>query len=264
MTSWTIRKKLQLLLLVVFLPAFVIIILSGLDHRQHEIWEVENNATFLVESLAAQQEQIAIGTKQMLSTLAHLPEVQNLDSAACSELFREMNHQYPYYTNISAATPNGKMFAASIPFDPSVNLSDRKHIQDAIRTRDFSAGEFIIGKISQVPSINYTFPVLDHDKNLVAVVIAGFNLESYARFMSKPNVPQDYAITITDQKGARLYRMPRLMLSHPDNLYPTIPSERYPASLTMVYLKGRARIVCAAFTHSNSCAFERAPSRTST
>ena len=49
MTSWTIRKKLQLLLLVVFLPAFVIIILSGLDHRQHEIWEVENNATFLVE-----------------------------------------------------------------------------------------------------------------------------------------------------------------------------------------------------------------------
>ena len=29
--------------------------------------EGENNATFLVESLAAQQEQIAIGTKQMLS-----------------------------------------------------------------------------------------------------------------------------------------------------------------------------------------------------
>ena len=44
--------------------------------------------------------------------------------------------------------------------------------------------------------------------NLVAVVIAGFNLDEYARFVSKVNLPEDCAIAITDHKGVRLYRFP--------------------------------------------------------
>ncbi|MEN6441458.1 MAG: ATP-binding protein [Syntrophobacter sp.] len=220
LTSWTIRKKLQLLLLLVFLPAFGIIVQSGLEHRRQELREAERSAELLVQSLAAQQEQIAAGTKQMLSTLAHLPEVQNLDFKACNELFRELNNRYPFYTNISAATPDGKMFASSVQFSAGVNLSDRKHIQEAIRTLDFSAGEYIVGKVSQVPSINYTYPVLDSGKNLVAIVIAAFNLDEYTRFLSKANLSRDYVIVITDHKGMRLYRSPQLDAAAPGKPIP--------------------------------------------
>jgi len=209
LTSWPIRIKLLLLLLVVFLPASGVIVKSRLDQRKQEIETATNNILLLAQSLAAQQEMITIGTRQMLSTLAQLPDLQRLDPGACNEHFRVLHDRNPSYSIIAAATPDGNMFASSAPFKPgSVNLSDRKHIKDAIRTLDFSAGEYTVGRVSKVQSINYTHPVFDADKNLVAIVIAGFRLDEYVRSIPRENLSTGYAMTITDHAGMRLYHLP--------------------------------------------------------
>jgi signal transduction histidine kinase/CheY-like chemotaxis protein/HAMP domain-containing protein len=206
--SWSIRKKLLLCIVAIFLPIFGFIVTSGLKDRRKTIETAENNSLLLVHSLAAQQEKVAIGTKQMLSTLAKLPMVQKLDAAACNDFFRELHKLYPFYSNISAVTPDGNMFASS-PFQPgSVNLADRKHFKDAVATGDFSAGEFIVGRISNVPSINYAYPVFDANGKLIAVVIAGFKLNEYSSFIAKAKLPKETALTITDYKGVRLFRNP--------------------------------------------------------
>ena len=209
LTSWPIRKKLPLLLLVVFLPASGIVVASGLAQRRHEIGEAHYNALLLVQSLAAMQDQIATGTKQMLSTLAYLPEVRALDANACNELFRELHDRHPFYSLIGAATPDGNVFASSVPFGPgTTNVSDRKNIKDAIHTLDFSAGEHAMGRIGHVPTIAYSFPVLDTDRKLVAVLIAGFKLEEYSSFMRKVHLAEGSTLTIADHRGVRLCRLP--------------------------------------------------------
>lgn len=206
--SWSIRRKLLLVLLIIFLPAFAIIVQSGLSHRREEIRKAENNALLLVRSLAAQQEQIATSTKVMLSTLAQFHAVRSLDSDACNSLFREMHNRYPMYSVILAATPAGEVFAASMPFEKGLNLADRKHVADAIRTLDFSVGEYIRGRVSKVISLNFTYPVFGYDNSLVAVLIAGFSLDEYARFANAVKLPEDCAIVIMDHKGIRLCRFP--------------------------------------------------------
>ena len=133
------------------------------------ILKAQHNASLLAQSLAAQQDQIANSTKTMLSVLAQLREVQSLNAPACNELFRELHLRYPFYSIIGAVTPDGNLFASSEPFQPGLNLSDRKHIRDAIRTLDFSVGEYIVGRVSKVNSLNFTFPVLDAQKKLVAI-----------------------------------------------------------------------------------------------
>jgi len=198
-----------LLLLFIFLPAAGAIIASGLDHRGHAIQEAGRNTLLLAESLAAQQEQIAIGTKQMLSTIAQLPMVQNLDVSSCNELFRNLNSRRPFYSTISAAAPDGKLFAASAPFAPgSTDLSDRKYIRDAIRTLDFSAGEFVVGKLSNVQTLSYAHPVFDGNRDLVAIVIATFKLDEYARFFGSVDLPEEYVMSILDYRGVHLYHLP--------------------------------------------------------
>jgi PAS domain S-box-containing protein len=209
LAAWSIPKKLLMLLLVIFLFASGILIASGFSHRRHAVREAESDALLLVESLAAQQEQIAIGTEQMLRTLAQLPEVRSLSPEACNALFRNINNQYPFYSIISAATPEGKMFAASTPFDPGViNLSDRKHFKEAAKFLDFSVGEYVLGKVSKVQSLHYSYPVLDANHNLIAVVSAAFKLDAYARFLTKVKLPEDSAVVIADHAGVRLYRLP--------------------------------------------------------
>jgi signal transduction histidine kinase/CheY-like chemotaxis protein len=199
----------MLLLLIIFLPSFAIIFKSGLNYRKNEIEKARSKALLLVQSMAAQQEQIATTTKVMLSTLAQYHEVRSLDLEACTVLLHKMNDRYPFYSVLEVVTPDGNIFAASIPFERgSVNISDRKHIIDTVRNLDFSAGEFIFGRVSKVVSLNFGYPVLDENNSLVAVVVAGFNLSAYERFVSKANLPEDCAVAITDFNGVRLYRFP--------------------------------------------------------
>jgi len=205
---WTIRTRLFLLLLVIFLPASALVIVSSLDDREDRINAASNNALLLVQSLTAQQERIAIGTELMLSTLAQLPEVQKLDANACNEVFRELNKRHPYYSTILAATTDGNMSASSIPFTPHVNLTDRKYIKDVIKTLDFSTGEYTLGKVTNVQSIHYAYPVFDQNKNFIAIVIAAFKLDEYSRFMKKANLPEGFVLNIVDHAGVRLYRRP--------------------------------------------------------
>jgi len=208
-THWPFRRKLLLILLIIFLPALAIIVASGLSNRKDEIVRAQKNALFLTQSLAAQQEQIAIATKTMLSILAQLPEVRSLDGPACNQLFRDLRQQYPFYATILAVKPDGTVFAASSPFEPNVNMSDRKHFKDAIRTLDFSVGEYIVGRIIKKTNlISYAFPVLDAKQKPVAILIAAFALEEFSRFISAVNLPEGSVVVITDYKGIRLYRLP--------------------------------------------------------
>ena len=95
-THWPFRSKLLLFLLIILLPALGIIVATGVSQRQHAIVKAQDHALLLVRSLVAQQEQIAIATKAMLSTLAQLPEVQNLDAPACNRDFRRVTSAIPF------------------------------------------------------------------------------------------------------------------------------------------------------------------------
>jgi PAS domain S-box-containing protein len=106
-----------------------------------------------------------------------------------------------------ACAPDGNVFAASEPFQP-FSVSDRRYFQDALKSLDFSTGEFTIGRISKVNSLHYAIPVLDVKKKLVAVLIAGFNLHEFGRFLSMVNLPEGSAVVFTDHKMVRIYRMP--------------------------------------------------------
>ena len=205
--SWPLRKKLLLFLLIIFLPGFGVIVSKGVKQRQAAILEAENKAFLLTESLAAQQAQLVTTTQTILTMLAERPEVQRLDAKACNRIFADLQRRYPFFTVFMAATPDGNVFADSISFGPT-NLADRKYMKEIIATPAFTAGEYAIGKTSRQESIHFAYPVLDRNKNLIAVVIAGFNLSQFQRFVAKLNLPAGYAVVIADWKGLRLFRWP--------------------------------------------------------
>jgi PAS domain S-box-containing protein len=208
-TMWSIRRILALLIVAIFLPGAGIIVQTGIQDRRRELEDAKRDAMLLVEGLSAQQEKIALGTRQLLSTLALLPQVQDLDAEACNKLFRELRDQNPMYSAMGASTPDGTMFANARDFEPgSVNISEQKHIRDTIESLGFSAGEYMVGRLSNVPAIYYGYPVLDVNKRLVAIVTAGVRLTEYDSFIKKANLPADSALVILDHRGVRLYRFP--------------------------------------------------------
>jgi len=221
LSSWSIRKKLLLLVSVAVLPALGIILSSGIENHNRELVSAKQDILLLTQSLAVQQEQIVIGIKQTLQILALLPEVKRLDAKACNKVFRDIHTHNPIYSSIGATTPDGNVFAASPTFTPgSINLADRKQIKDVIRTRDFSAGEYSKGRVSRLPTINFAYPVLDENGKLVVIVFAGFRLDQYRQFISRANLPKGSVIGISDYKNVTLYRFPESERLPPGTLVP--------------------------------------------
>ena len=64
-TSWRIRTKILLLLLLIFFPAFGTIVASGLNERTEKIRKAENDALLLVD------DEPAIVFFQSVKTSAH-------------------------------------------------------------------------------------------------------------------------------------------------------------------------------------------------
>lgn len=214
LTSWRIRSKLLLLILIVFVPVFGIIVSMGIERREGEISTAKESVLLLAESLGAQQERIALDLEQFLGSLARLPEVRDRDIEGCNELFRGLRERNPSYTIIGLVAPDGILLAASAPFTPgTVNLADRLHIREAIRTRSFSVGEFVVGRVSNVPTLNYTYPLVDLDGNIRSIVVVGYNLDEFMRFIARTKMPEGTSVSILDHAGTRLFRYPRSSVS---------------------------------------------------
>ena len=64
-------------------------------------------------NLATLQETLIGTTRQLLMTLARLPQVQRRDRDGCDPLFAGLLTQCPYYAILAAADLEGQVFASA-------------------------------------------------------------------------------------------------------------------------------------------------------
>jgi PAS domain S-box-containing protein len=207
-TFFSIRTYLMILVLVGLLPALGIILYSGMERREHDIKIAHERVVALARGLAAKQEGITASTKQMLEAISQVPEVQNMDRRGCEKFFTDLNKKNPIYSIIATIKPDGRMFASSVPFSTGVNYSDRKYFRDAIKTMDFSLGEYSVGRATKLQTFHFAYPITEKNKKIIGVVIAGFRLDMYKDFMTPREESEGFVIGVTDHKGIRLYRYP--------------------------------------------------------
>jgi hypothetical protein len=138
--TWSIRGQMLALTALSILPALAIILYTGIRQCDEAQRDAEVEGTHTVDELVARQEYIVRGARQMLLSLARFPEVQRRDAAACDRLFAQLAAEFPDYATINASTPDGAMFASSVPYRPGLNVADRRFHREALRTGRFSAG----------------------------------------------------------------------------------------------------------------------------
>ena len=118
LTSQTIRTQLILLALIVALPAAAIIIYSGISLRNHEIQEARSETRQLADRIATEENNLAASAEQLVSALAHLPEVRNRNVARIESLLRNLLRLNSQYSNIFIVDLNGAVWAANFPKNP--------------------------------------------------------------------------------------------------------------------------------------------------
>ena len=199
------RSMLFCLVLLSVLPALGIILYSGLVSRDHAVLHAREELIRIVTALAGVQQRTAEVTRQTLATLAIMNEVRNQDVTACAEIFTRFLLHNPLYTNMVLTDHVGRVLVSAMPMSfPS--LADRKHFKDAVQTRDFAPGEYIVSRATAVSSFPFAYPILDDQGEVIGVLTVALDLTKFHAFFAGQHLPEGSFLGIADHEGRRLFR----------------------------------------------------------
>lgn len=179
MKQWAkgLRAQLLLLVFVAVIPAFGLIGYDAVSERRDSVAQAERDAAGLVRLAAREHSRLLASARQLLLSLSKLPEVSSpLTAAACRQLLGEVHKLYPYYANLGVATTDGAVFCSAVPFSQSTNIADRSYFRRALASRGVGIGDYQVGRITHVPSLNIGHAIVDKTGKVQAVVYVALSL----------------------------------------------------------------------------------------
>jgi diguanylate cyclase (GGDEF)-like protein len=205
----SVRFRLIILALLVFAPAFGLLLNVAAWERRDGKDDVREKVLHFARLAAAEQAQIVEGTRSLLQHLATLPEVRGaITKSACDDLMQREIRLHPYYDNLGVLWPDGIRFCSVLLPEQRVDLSDRTYFRRTLETREFSIGEYQIGRSSRKPSIGFGYPVLDPQGAIKSVVYATLNLDWLGQSLVRKQLPEGAVMSVVDGKGTLLARFP--------------------------------------------------------
>jgi PAS domain S-box-containing protein len=203
-----LRFRLILLILLTLLPAVGLILYTGMTQRRWAALYAQEEALRLSHDLSTNLDQIINLTRQFLEVLAQLPQVQNRDAAACNALFANLLHRYPAYNVIGATTPDGELFASSLPLPGPANLADTQYFQGVLKKKDFTSAEPKIDRLTGKGSVTCAYPAMDKEGQMRAVVFAALDLAWLREMTPVAQLSAGSELFIINRQGKILGRYP--------------------------------------------------------
>lgn len=211
----SIRKNFALLVLLAVLPAILILLYSGIENRRDSISKTEKDVMLIAHTMAQVQNDLALSIQEVLSTLALTTEIRTLDAQASASIFRDILERNTNYRNISLINLDGDVVASGLP-SRGVNLADRKQFKDALETKGFVTGEYIMARIgNRAPAFPFAYPVLDETGTPRAVLALAVDLSLFSRLYSHAQLPENSFVAVTDHQGIRLFYYPPRETTNP-------------------------------------------------
>ena len=207
----SIRTRLLLILLLPFLIFIALSIYTSVGEYQREVAEVEQDLVRITDLIAIQENYLLSGTEQILRLLS-VQAINGIPTAGeCPKFYNSILSQFNRYTNIGIADIEGKVVCSAMKLEGEVNISNRDYFKNALLTNGFAYGEYQDGKISDRPSINFGYSILDSEGNQIGVVFAALAIDQMSRLETpvKQQLPSDSIFYKIDKDGL-------IITSYPD------------------------------------------------
>ena len=203
----SIRAQLIVLVLVAILPAFAIVIYSGIQRDKDEMEHARSSALRIAENIAFEHERTIESTRQFLMTLSKIPEFQSPYPQLGHKILADLLKQNPLYGNIFILDRQGHIIASALPAK-TLNRASEKFFRDAVQTQTFSIGEYAFSEIVKRPVLHLAYPVWMDKDRLEGVIAVSLDIAHYAEAYSKANLPAGSILTLIDHRGTVLFRHP--------------------------------------------------------
>ncbi len=205
-----LRWRLMLLILAAVLPAFLLVLNSTFEQRREAAESAQRESLKMAQTVAEGYRATSFSARQMLmglSTLAEIPDAQS--ARACNKMLASILRFNPDYANVGVALSSGEVVCSALPLPGPVNVTDRVFFQRAVATREFSIGDYQVGRIAAKRGIHFGYPLLTSDKQVWGVVFVLLGLERLnERLAETPHIETKDVVILLDGDGNILARHP--------------------------------------------------------
>jgi PAS domain S-box-containing protein len=206
----SLRNSLITLVLLAVLPALGVILHSSLENRERAIRDSEAEALRVVQFLAREQQLITLRAEQLLTLLAQMPQVRNMDGPGTSAILRRIRTRSTVFANITAADAKGNIFASASALGRTTQLKGGRHFDEALERGEFTVGEYDLsgrgGAHGQM--IHFAYPITGADGQMLGVLSTALRPDRYEHVFNVASLPPGSVLSIADHKGTRIYRYP--------------------------------------------------------
>ncbi len=112
------------------------------------------------------------------------------------------------YLNFGVINLNGDVICSALPLKNPVNAADRAFFRRTVATKDFSIGEYQIGRVTGKATLNFGFPDFDGRGRMLAVVFAALDLTVIDQVFVNTKRDAGSVFLMLDLKGTILSRYP--------------------------------------------------------
>ena len=200
----SLRQQIALLMAVAMVPLLGLSVLNADLNAKAALSRTSQNLLLAVSLAAAHQQRNTDAVRQMLTTVAQVPEVRAGEATPCNRYLAALRQQLPGYSNLAVVGPDGFVRCHGLPSNAPVYMGDRPYIHEAMARRSFVTGEYTMGFFTGKPVVAFALPVLEPQGQVAFVVYATLELTEMTRSLTSIGLPAGATLGIHDRQGALL------------------------------------------------------------
>ncbi len=162
--------------------------------------------------IAIQESRIFGGIRNTLIGISQFSEIKSGNRESCDKTFAllldHINNPVKQFLVIGIANINGDTICSVPSTKSNINIADRDYFKRAVASRDFSFGNYQIGRVSNQPSVSFGYPIIDETGGVRYVVFISLNLKALNDFVQSTGISAGNSVTMTDEDHNILVRYP--------------------------------------------------------
>ncbi len=208
------RNQLLGLVLLVFVPVFLLTIHNNVKERQREKQSTRHETIATVKLAVAKQETFVKAARKLLTTVSQFEFLVATTNRMFSEIhFKNLRQLYPEYLDIGLIESNGTLFCSTIITNGTPNLSGWSCFKRVMEGRRFSMGDLETAGTTPEETLDFGLPILDEKGAVKRVFFASLNISEFRRVATEIELRDGANLMVIDGNGSLLAQHPRLPTS---------------------------------------------------
>ena len=205
-----LRGRLLAIMLLALLPATALLVVYATGQNRISEQRAREDVQRLVEADARSLQDLINEARATLVAYSSSQAVQRRDWKTAQSTAERIKREQPEYLNMGVVAPNGRVVVSALATSGTVNVGDRSYFQRAMQYRRFAVGDYQVGRISSLPSINVALPVLDLAGAVRDVTFVSLGVEQIRARMAAASTPSSFREYLVDASGRVIIREPDL------------------------------------------------------